>query len=451
MRELVLMDRTTFRKIREIDTYESIIWTIRYNAFGDFELYLPVDSSILHEVKLGMYIWAKDVERVMIVDEINIITDLEQGNRLLIKGKSLESILLYRVIQKPITIKDGRSLQAAIRTLINNALISTSGTHEDRTVPNFVFANSSDPAVTSLTMEERQFDGENLYDVICELCEGPQIGFKIVMTETAIDKYQFTFSLYKGKDRSYGQGSLPYVVFSPSYDNIGNSNYLESDAAQKTSVVVVGEWVGPPIEIVNPVGTDTKTKTTTTSVTSSKSNGLVTATPEYETTSTSTSESDSESTPVKTYKENKSIRRLMVNKAGGRKGLDRREIFLRSSLSASIHLEPGENNPYDNTPTPPAEFPEGREGHMTKSEFDAILRSEARALLEEEENSYIQTFEGDVLHEDAQFKYGRDFFLGDIAQFANEYGIWVQVLVSEVVFTNDNNGYHVIPTWIMKT
>lgn len=43
----LLVLNTDFESISVIDTYESMIWTDRYNAYGDFELFFAMDSSLL--------------------------------------------------------------------------------------------------------------------------------------------------------------------------------------------------------------------------------------------------------------------------------------------------------------------------------------------------------------------------------------------------------------------
>ncbi len=54
-------------------------------------------------------------------------------------------------------------------------------------------------------------------------------------------KKQFVFELYAGFDRSYDQTENPYVIFSPKFENIINSNYIESKASLKTVTLVGGE------------------------------------------------------------------------------------------------------------------------------------------------------------------------------------------------------------------
>ena len=58
------------------------------------------------------------------------------------------------------------------------------------------------------------------------------------------DKKQFVFKLYAGADRTYAQTENPYVVFSPKFENIANSNYLESKKEYKNVALVAGEGEG---------------------------------------------------------------------------------------------------------------------------------------------------------------------------------------------------------------
>ena len=81
---------------------------------------------------------------------------------------------------------------------------------------------------------------DSLYTVIKGLCEENNIGFKIILT----DDNKFEFSLYAGADRSYDQTENPYVVFSPNFENIINSNYYSSKANLKNVTLVAGEGEG---------------------------------------------------------------------------------------------------------------------------------------------------------------------------------------------------------------
>ena len=90
--EVLIMDER-FQQVCLIDTFESLIWTERYCGFGDFEIYMPADATIMDMVRQDYYAWLKDSDQVMIIEEIQISTEVETGGHLTIAGRSLESIL----------------------------------------------------------------------------------------------------------------------------------------------------------------------------------------------------------------------------------------------------------------------------------------------------------------------------------------------------------------------
>lgn len=58
----------------------------------------------------------------------------------------------------------------------------------------------------------------------------------------------------------------------------------------------------------------------------------------------------------------------------------------------------------------------------------------------------VQSFGGDILP-GGQFRYREDYFLGDTVTIRNVYGITGTAVVSEIVETEDDNGYRLIPTF----
>lgn len=221
-----------FQKIAVIDAYESFLWVDRYDRPGEFEIYTPVTKAIVTYPVVNNYLHIKDSEHHMIIEDISIETNVETGNHIKIVGRSLESILDRRIVWNQTDISG--NLQNGVKRLINENIIQPS--ISSRRIANFVFQDSTDPAITSLTMNN-QYTGDNLLDVIIALCETNEIGFKITLN----DNNQFVFSLYKGVDRSYRQELLPYVVFKPSLENIINSNYAEEVSDYKSVTLIAGE------------------------------------------------------------------------------------------------------------------------------------------------------------------------------------------------------------------
>lgn len=233
MKVLILDDN--FESLMIIDTFESLIWTERYNECGDFELYTGADESFLNQVQQGYYVKLPESDELMIIEQIEVTTDFEEGQHATLSGRSLASILDRRIVWTQTTIAG--KLQTAIKSLLDSNVISPTIT--DRAIPNFIFEESDDEAITELEMRA-QYTGDNIYEVIETICKAYEIGFYIRLN----DNNEFVFKLYAGADRSYGQSTYPPVVFAPKFDNISSTSYLESDKTLKNVTLVAGEDQG---------------------------------------------------------------------------------------------------------------------------------------------------------------------------------------------------------------
>ena len=230
--ELAVLD-SNFDIVGFLDNFESLIWTDRYSKCGDFEIYTGAGGDILSLAKKDYYLWNKNSDRLMIIEKQEIDTDYESGNKIKITGRSLESILDRRIVwgQKDVT----GSLQDKLKEILTENIISPS--IASRKISNFIFEASTDTKITSLTID-KQYKGDNLYTLVQGLCEDNNLGFKITLNSS----HQFVFKLYFGVDHSYKQTALPYIVFSPSYDNLSGSNYIDSNEKYKNVNLVEQEY-----------------------------------------------------------------------------------------------------------------------------------------------------------------------------------------------------------------
>ncbi len=351
----LLVLNTDLDAISVVDTYESFIWTDRYRQPGDFELYMSMILSVLQYIRQDYYIWNRDSEHVMIIEKIRIDSDVEDGNHITVTGRSLESILDRRIVWGQQVIRG--NLQNGVKTLLNSCIINPSD--PNRKISNFVFKESTDPAITSLTIDA-QYTGDNLLTVLEKICSEHDIGFKVTLN----DNKQFVFELYAGVNRSYDQASNPYVVFSPKFENIINSNYIESKSALKTVTLVGGEGEG-------------------------------------------------------------SARKYTT--VGGGIGLNRREIF---TDARDVSSDAGDGVV------------------LTDAQYTAQLQQRGREKLSE--NTDVTSFEGQV-ETTIMFKYGEDFFNGDIVQITNEYGHETKARILEIVMSENEEGTSVYPTFATIT
>ena len=369
--ELMVLN-TEFETVGIIDTFMSCIWTDRYNESGDFEICLPMNISLLDVLKEDYYLITEESEHVMIIEDLDVTTDVEEGKRLIVTGRSLEQILDRRIVLNKTSFvaeydADNNeilpNLQNGIKTILNENIISPA--IAARRISNFIFEESTDEKITSLTFEA-QYWGDNVYDVIYSLCLKNEIGFKITLN----DSNQFVFKLYAGVDRSYNQFENPYVVFSQDNDNLFNTSYYRSRSSFKNVAVVLGEEIKD--SVVDPDGD----------------------------------------------KERKSVT------VGNELGLARREIFEDANDITSKIDE---------------------ETTLTDEQYRALLKQRGIDTLIE--NLEVEAFEGEV-EATLMYKYGEDFFIGDIVQIIDEYGHEGQVYISELIISQDTDSIAMYPTFM---
>lgn len=344
---------TNFKMVSVLDVFISFIWTDRYYEYGDFELYTRVSTDILSKIQSEYYLLNKESEHLMIVENIEIETDLEDGHTVKITGRSLESILDRRIVWSS-TIISG-NIQDCIKKLLNDSIISPS--ISERKIDNFIFDTSNNSKITNTIIEETEYNGDNLYEIISGLCSANDIGFKVVLNKSN----QFVFSLYVGEDRSYEQTKNPYVTFSPEFDNLINSNYVESIQNYKNVTLVAGEKDDNDIP---------KTAST-----------------------------------------------------GNVSGLSRRELYTEAT-------DINQKQEDDTT--------------LTDEEYKNLLIQRGNEALLKHKISV--TFDGEF---DAtqMYTYNKDFFMGDVVQVANEYGIESKARIIEFIQSQDTNGYSMYPTF----
>lgn len=346
----IFVKNTDFEIVKMVEVFESMIWTDRYQSCGDFELYMPMDEDVLSYIKNDYYLINGNSEHFMIIEELLIKTDIEEGNMLTVSGRSGESIIDRRIVWG-LMILSG-DLQDAIEALLYDNIINPED--PSRRIDNFIFERTDDPVISYMTIDA-QYTGDNLYDIITAICDGLNIGFKITLN----DNNQFVFKLYRGTDRSYNQSKNSYVVFSPEFENIINSKYLKNTANKKNVTLIGGEGEG----------TERK-----------------------------------------------------YAQLGDEKGLNRRELFTDArDISSNV----------DGVDIP-------------ESEYALLLIQRGNEKLSE--HTEVEAFEGDI-ESGITFTYGEDYFIGDTVSIANEFGVKSTPQIVEIIESQDETGYSIIPTF----
>lgn len=344
-----------------IDEYVSIIWRPAYYDIGDFEIYLGATDKAISLLRENWYVVrSSDIsvkndvttyKKVMIIKNLQLITDIENGDFYCVTGRELKFLLHQRIVWGRSIIKD--SVEYALRRLIgSNAVHPVEPT---RTIPNMQFAEPKGyPEKIELQTSNKQLDEE-----VIGICKTHGYGWDIYITDNKL-----TVDIYKGVNRSYGQTENPYVVFGDDFENLFTTEYVYESENYANMTLVGGEGEG--------------------------------------------------SDRIYSYVNNELS------------GLERYETFT-DARDISQNLG---------------------------SETDAISYEDYLRLLDERGKENLASkiiqegFTGEALS-DVAFKYGMDFFMGDVVTVINKYGIQKNVRVLSAIESEGEDGVKLLPQFSM--
>jgi len=380
MEEFYLLDNELKKKYI-IDTYSSAIWAKRYNDIGDCELVISASIENFRKIKECKYIARNDDDMVCKIKKVELQTDEENGDQLILTGKDITDILNQRIVIKQTNFNG--SVEDYIRTLINDSIIKPTNT--DRKIKNFTLANKK--GFTETIREQVTYD--NVGDKIQKLCKQYGWGYKVT-----INNGSFIFALYKGSDIS------EYITFSHNYDNISTTDYSKDDSNIKNVALVAGEGEGvarKTITIGNGIGIDRHEL--------------------YVDARDISSEID--------YDE------LLTNYPNGKEKVINNVIYYQVN---GINI---------------AVLTKNDAGEITNVQLcNNIYMENLKNTGYEKMSEYasITSFAGEIIV-GMSYKYKEDYNLGDIVNIVNEYGISINVRISEVIENQDDNGYTMEPTF----
>ena len=339
-----------------IDEYVSIIWRPSYSEVGDFEIYVGATDKVINLLQKNRYVVrSSDIsvengittyEKVMVIKNIQLMTDVENGDFLCVTGRELKFLLHQRIVWSQ-TVLNGVA-EDAIRRLVNENAITPTDTN--RIIPNLALGVSAGLTDTI----EKQVTGEYLDNAITEICKTYNYGWDIFITNSTL-----VFVVYTGLDRSYQQTERPYVVFSDEFENLYNTDYQLFTEEYANTTLIGGEGEG--------------------------------------------------------------LDRVYTTVNNELSGLERYETFTNASDISSN---------------------KGSEDEISPSKYLKLLAERGRENLAS--LAYTEGFSGEVLS-DVAFKYGQDFFIGDMVTVMNKYGLQKNVRVLSAIESEDETGVKLLP------
>ncbi len=234
-----------YRRESVIDRFDSLIWTERFAAFGDFKLSVPSTTGNRDLLKDGVNLALNESYRVMTVETIeNTVAD--DGTALLtVQGRSLENVLANRFLRPPLTspptnenIWTATDTPANVVRLMFDEIVRNGSRNINEKLPllqpGSIFPASTLPEpVDPITVNLKP---TQLYAAMKDICDTYGLGFRLVRN---FDTMQLYFDVYAGSDRTSAQTALTPVIFSPEMGNLKNTTELETSALYKNVAYVL--------------------------------------------------------------------------------------------------------------------------------------------------------------------------------------------------------------------
>lgn len=367
--EVYTLDDLFRRTGTVIDDFESLIWTERFRAYGDFQLDLFSSQDTKRRFPVGTRLAMNESNRIMTVETFEDKIDSEGNKILSLSGRSLEILLDDRVAKA--TLSDTTTepkwiitdLPADVARKIFHDICVLGNLDPDDVIPNVVedtFMSDStipEPA-DNITVE---LEPQTVYAAIKSLCDVWNLGFRLLWHN---DSNALYFDIYAGSDRTNNQNTLPPVVFSPGLDNLQNISELASIETSK-NVAYVFSPAG--FEVVYSDGVDPQS------------------------------------------------------------GYERRVLLVNATDITTDDGNGGTRTPTDIS--------------------NALIQRGKEALAQ---NKGVSALDGEI-SQDSQYKYGRDYILGDLVTMQNDDGVANAMRVEEQIFASDKQGERSYPTLTLDT
>ena len=233
-----------------VTQWNSLIWANRYAEQGDCELYLEANTVNLDLLRIGRFLKLNGVyaeAMVCVIRKIEIQTDVENGNYLIVSGEDCKSFLKQRIIMSPSYANGGT--EAFIRAVVSEALIDPQQSPGSRVMERphtgELFRLGTNHGLTSRTVNVELW--QNLQQFVEQTCKANGWGYRVTLQQKSGIVNILEFEVYKGDDRSASVG------FTTQYKNLSASDYVEDCTDMGNVVVVEGEDVSATSNI-DPVG-----------------------------------------------------------------------------------------------------------------------------------------------------------------------------------------------------
>lgn len=235
----VLNDKLNISLEAVCDSFSSLLWDIEYYKCGAFEVYIAASSRNIEIFQTGRIVGRDDdKEHFGLIESVELETNAEDGDYLIIKGRFLMCLLERRIIYPTFNFTKLVSYsQIAMNVVQHNAC--TAGI---RKIPGLSLENTSGTCWDTETKLQVSYD--NLMEWVYTICEKIGGTANIRLSRIDNEQYEMIFELLQGTDRSILQKINPHIIFSDRYNNLLSFTYFTDTSVKKNYAYVLGKGEG---------------------------------------------------------------------------------------------------------------------------------------------------------------------------------------------------------------
>lgn len=221
-----------FLKADSVDDYQSLIWTERYNQYGDVTLVWAAGGKLDALIVEGVMLYTPESREIMLIDTVN-----NEKGVITATGWSLSAFLMNRIFRNTwSTDADNWTLTgnaAYLATYVVQQMCMAGGIMAGSTVLPGGGANEVIPGLSVFTDETGDtltiaVPYGNVYDAVKSICDIDNLGFTIYPPSIMDGSGDLVFLVYRGLDRTSSQSVNDVVIFEPALDNITDTTELRS-------------------------------------------------------------------------------------------------------------------------------------------------------------------------------------------------------------------------------
>ena len=229
--ELYTLD-SQLRREDVVDDFESLIWSERFRAIGDFQLVIVSNAKTRQRFTINRHLALNRSHRVMVVESVESNYDDDGRRMLTVKGRSLEKLLDERVYR--VNLSGGHRTYLfsntpgnIARQMFDTVCRPGSAVVAEDAIPfiqpGSILSTGNIPEPSAVIDWEQE--PATVYAAIRELCIRYELGFRLTRHYDASELY---FDVYTGSNRTTDQTALTPIVFGERLGNIQNTREFSS-------------------------------------------------------------------------------------------------------------------------------------------------------------------------------------------------------------------------------